>query len=115
VTGILLPPPSPALIVHEAASVIRQTVEAAQRHLDTAESWACYERATAWRDGFVNGMGGDCSELAALFTPELAFDFADWLDEVASANARHGVPLPPLAITAAHTVTRHPALEGATT
>ncbi len=45
-------------------------------------------------------MGGVCSQLAGLFTPELAIAFADWLDTVASHNARYGTPLPDFALTA---------------
>jgi hypothetical protein len=102
VTGrVQLPPPSPALAVHETADRIRTVAEAALRDLDTDDFWSCYDRATAWRDGFENGMGGVCSQLAAVFTPEMAIAFADWLDTVASHNARYGTPLPEFALTVA--------------
>jgi len=107
----LMPPPSPALTVHEAAAVIRRIAERAQHDLDTDDFWKCYNPATAWRDGFENGMGGVCSELAGLFTPALAAEFADWLDTVASANARHDQPLPPLALAAARAFTLTPTTE----
>ena len=42
--------------------------------------------------------------LAGLFTPELAGEFADWLDAVASDAARQGAPLPPLALAAARKI-----------
>ena len=109
----LLPPPGPALAVHEAAARIRRTAESAQADLDTDDFWKCYDPATAWRDGFLNGMGGACSELAGLFTPALATELADWLDAVASANARHGTPLPQLALTVARALTHNPTTEGA--
>lgn len=97
----LLPAPGPALVVHEAAARIRTLAEAALADLNGDDFWSCYDRATAWRDGFENGMGGVCSQLAGLFTPELAIQFADWLDAVASHNARYGAPLPEFALTAA--------------
>ncbi|MFE7077889.1 hypothetical protein ACFU96_48230 [Streptomyces sp. NPDC057620] len=93
-----LPPASPALTVHAAAASLRSTAGAALADLDTDSYWSCYDRATAWRDGFENGMGGVCSQLAAVFTPELALEIADWLDETASAAARTGAPIPPLAL-----------------
>lgn len=93
-----LPPASPALTVHAAAAELRHTATAALADLNSDGYWSCYDRATAWRDGFENGMGGDCSQLAAVFTPELALEIADWLDETASAAARTGVPIPPLAL-----------------
>ncbi|WP_030040175.1 hypothetical protein, partial [Streptomyces resistomycificus] len=99
-TTPLLPPPSPALTVHQTAAHIRTIAEAALADLDHDDFWSCYDRATAWRDGFENGMGGVCSQLAGLFTPELAIAFADWLDTVASHNARYGTPLPDFALTA---------------
>ncbi|MGW5640307.1 hypothetical protein [Streptomyces sp. NPDC003832] len=98
-----LPPPSPALTVHQAAADLRRTAETALADLDNDDFWSCYDRATAWRDGFENGMGGVCSRLAAVFTPELALEIAGWLDEVASAAARTGAPLPPLALAFART------------
>lgn len=106
--AVHLPPPSEALTVHEAAATLRRTAKVAQQDLDIAEYWAFYDKATAWRDGFVNGMGGVCSDLAAIFTPALAVEFADWLDGVASANARHGTALPPLALAVARALTNNP-------
>jgi hypothetical protein len=101
----VLPPPSLALTVHQAAAHIRSIAEAALADLDSDGFWSCYDRATAWRDGFENGMGGVCSQLAGLFTPELAIEFADWLDIAASDHVRRGTPLPPFALTAARQIT----------
>lgn len=100
----LLPPPSLAFTVHEAAAHIRTIAVAALADLDNDDFWSCYDRATAWRDGFENGMGGVCSQLAGLFTPELAIEFADWLDGAASDHVRRGTPLPPFAVTAARAI-----------
>ncbi|MCX5253573.1 hypothetical protein OOK27_05220 [Streptomyces canus] len=101
----LLPAPGPALTVHQAAARIRSVAEKALADLNSDDFWSGYDRATAWRDGFENGMGGVCSQLAGLFTPELAIQFADWLDTVASHNARYGTPLPEFALTTARALT----------
>ncbi|MER6350597.1 hypothetical protein ABT186_01775 [Streptomyces sp. NPDC001634] len=101
---VQLPPPSPALTVHQAAATLRRVAECAQTDLATSDYWSGYDKATAWRDGFANGFGGPCSDLVALFPPGFALEFADWLDAVASAAARHGAPLPTLALTAAQKI-----------
>ncbi|MFE9127038.1 hypothetical protein ACFYOF_16735 [Streptomyces sp. NPDC007148] len=96
-----LPPPSPALRLHQAAARLRRTAQAAQHDLDTDSFWKCYDPATAWRDGFENGMGGICSQLAGLLTPQLALQLAEWLDATGAHAARHGpasVPAPAAAI-----------------
>jgi hypothetical protein len=99
---IQLPPPSEALRLHQAAATIRRTAEAAQHDLDTESFWTYYPKATAWRDGFANGMGGKTGNLAGLFTPELALHIADWLDTTAAHAARHGhIPAPAAAIAQA--------------
>ena len=106
---IQLPSPSTALRLHQAAARIRRTAQAAQHDLDTDDFWKCYSPATAWHDGFMNGMGGVCSELAGLFTPELALAIADWLDTTGAHAARHGpdsIPAPAAAI--ADRLTRDP-------
>ncbi|MGW2937650.1 hypothetical protein ACWDA7_38900 [Streptomyces sp. NPDC001156] len=98
---IQLPPPGPALRLHQAAARIRAAADLAQRDLDSDSFWRCYDPATAWRDGFTNGMGGVCSDLAGLFTPQLALHIADWLVTVGAHAVRHGpdsIPAPAAAI-----------------
>ncbi|NEB92414.1 hypothetical protein [Streptomyces bauhiniae] len=91
---VQLPPPSPALTIHETAARIRRTAERARTDMTrNSEYWT-----TGWAAGVTNAIGGDTGELAALFPPETALEIADWLDTVASAATRHGVPLPPLAL-----------------
>lgn len=97
-----LPPPSPALAVHEAAARIR-----AASHRAAAETISNPYWDMGWTAGVTNAIGGAAGDLVAVFSPALAEEFADWLDEVASANARHGHPLPALARQAASAFT-HP-------
>lgn len=102
----LLPPPSPALRVHQAAARLRTAAGRARAEMARNTYWD-----NGWAAGITDALGGAGGDLAALFTPDLATGFADWLDEVASANARHGVPLPSLALTIARNLT--PTSEGA--
>lgn len=96
----LLPAPGPALVVHQTAAHIRALAERALERMARNEYWA-----NGWKAGITDALGGEEGELAALFTPELATQFADWLDTVASHNARYGTPLPPFALTAARALT----------
>lgn len=63
-------------VLKRAAQRLLDVADAAQEDLDTDSFWKCYDPATAWRDGFENGMGGVCSELAALFPPPVARELA---------------------------------------
>ncbi|MEU9558015.1 hypothetical protein [Streptomyces fumanus] len=99
-TAVSLPPPSRAFTVHEAAARIRRTAEAAQGELASSGYWS-----SGWAAGVENAIGGEAGALAALFPPELALRLADWLDERASATARFGDPLPPLALAVADSTT----------
>lgn len=92
-TVVDLPAPSPALLVHEAAALLRRTAERAAA--DAAESayWSA-----SWANGITNALGGAVGDLAALFPPELAEEIADWLDARAAANVRFGDRLPALAL-----------------
>ena len=96
----LLPPPSPALTVHQAADRIRTLADAALRRMARNEYWG-----NGWKAGITDALGGEEGELAGLFTPELAIQFADWLDTSASHNARYGTPLPDFALAAARALT----------
>lgn len=109
-TADLLPPPSPALAVHEAAARIRTVAERAAVEVARNSYWDM-----GWTAGVTNAIGGYAGDLTALFSPALAEEFADWLDTVASANARHGQPLPPLAVAAVSAFTSTPITEGPST
>ena len=98
-TTALLPPPGPALTVHQAAARIRTLAERALERMARNEYWA-----GGWAVGVTNALGGEEGELAGLFTPELAIQFADWLDTSASRNARYGTPLPEFALAVARSL-----------
>lgn len=70
---------SPADELRTAAQTLMDLADTAQDDLDTEDYWKPYDKATAWRDGFVNGMGGACSDLVAVFTPATAHALAAWL------------------------------------
>jgi hypothetical protein len=73
-----------------AADTLEALARDAQRELDHGDYWKCYEPARAWRDGFTNGMGGLCSELAAAIPPACALEMSRWL----RAEARYDVASP---------------------
>lgn len=62
-----------------AAQTLLDRADDAQEDLDTEPYWACYDKTTAWYDGFANGMGGKSSELAGLLSPDAARHIAAWL------------------------------------
>jgi hypothetical protein len=99
-TIALLPAPGPALVVHQAAARVRALAERALERMARNEYWA-----GGWAVGVTNALGGEEGELAGLFTPELAIEFADWLDAAASRNARYGTPLPEFAGAVARALT----------
>lgn len=66
----------PVVVLKRAAQRLLDLADAAQEDLGISGYWKCYDPATAWRDGFENGMGGTCSELAALFPPPVARELA---------------------------------------
>ncbi|MEU7061894.1 hypothetical protein [Streptomyces sp. NPDC046197] len=51
-------PTTPADELTTAADLLYPLTDAAQADLDTDDFWKCYDPATAWHDGFLNGMGG---------------------------------------------------------
>lgn len=81
-------PPTAADELRAAAETLRSLATIAQDDLDNADYWAGYDKATAWRDGFVNGFGGVSSDLVAVFTPMTATALADWLDYEADLASR---------------------------
>lgn len=74
---------TPADELRTAAQTLKDLADIAQEDLDTDDYWKPYDKATAWRDGFVNGFGGVCSDLVALFTPATVHALAEWLRESA--------------------------------
>lgn len=85
---------NPADELRQAAQTLMDLADVAQTDLDTDDYWKPYDKATAWRDGFVNGFGGVCSDLVAVFTPAVAHALAAVLrleaDVVAARTAEDG-------------------------
>ncbi|NED31042.1 hypothetical protein [Streptomyces sp. SID8499] len=98
---VQLPPPSPALQLHQAAEVLRRSAQAAVAAMARNDYWA-----VGWARGVTNAIGGPEGELAALLSPDAALTLADALDTVGSEAARRlrdAVPVP-LAVFAGRVV-----------
>lgn len=80
---VQLPPPSPALQLHQAADTLRRSARAALAAMARNDYWT-----VGWTRGVTNAMGGPEGELVALLSPEAALDLADALDTVGSEAAR---------------------------
>jgi hypothetical protein len=70
---------TPADELTAAASLLQPLADAAQADLDADDFWKCYDPATAWRDGFLNGMGGKCGDLAGAIPPAAVTELVRWL------------------------------------
>lgn len=80
---VLLPPPGPALLLHQAAARLRSAAEAAlARELETGRSPA------RWYASMDNALGGPIGEFCGLLSPALALDLCDWLDALAIEAVR---------------------------
>lgn len=87
-----LPPPSPALVLHQAAAALRRNASAAMAAIERNDYWQM-----GWKTGITNAVGGPEGELAALLSPEAAIELADALDTVGSEAARRireAIPVP---------------------
>lgn len=82
-TAVELPPPSPALVLHQAADTLRRSAQAALAAMAANSYWG-----SGWTAGVTNAIGGPEGELAGLLSPEAAIELADVLDTVGSAAAR---------------------------
>jgi hypothetical protein len=69
-----------------AAAKLFAAATAAQEDVDSNDYWSCYEAATAWRDGLVNGFGGTPGDLAGMCTPAFVITVARWLDQFAATK-----------------------------
>jgi hypothetical protein len=79
----LLPPPGPALTLHMAADRLRRAAQAAiARHAEGDLG------PGDWYSDMDNALGGPIGEFCGLISPEMAFDLADWFDEIAAAAVR---------------------------
>lgn len=55
-----------------ASQALGSRAEKVAQSVREDEYYACYPDETAYRDGMVNGMGGEAGELASLFGPDAA-------------------------------------------
>lgn len=81
--SVQLPPPSPALVLHQAAAVLRRSAQDALAAMSRNEYWN-----GGWARGLTNAVSGPEGDLAALLSPEAAIELADALDTVGSEAAR---------------------------
>ena len=65
-----------------SSEALARLAEVAGLDVRRDEYYRCYEPATAYRDGMVNGMGGNAGDLAGLLGPEAARHLAKALGEV---------------------------------
>lgn len=84
---------TPAETITAAADLLEPLADAAQHDLDTANYWKPYDKATAWRDGHINGFGGVSSDLVAVLPPAACKELARWLRS-AARDAREIGPDP---------------------
>ncbi|MFI8535393.1 hypothetical protein ACIGMX_34750 [Streptomyces aquilus] len=96
----------PAEQLTAAADLLQPLAEKAQHDLETADYWACYDKTTAWRDGFVNGFGGISSDLVAYFTPAFTAELVRLFRAEARRLALPGPrdPASPHVLTLARTI-----------
>lgn len=80
----LLPPPGPALTLHQAAAKLRSWVAEVRAEMATNDYWS-----GGWADGIQGAISGAGGMLATMFSPEMALDTADWLDATAAEAVRH--------------------------
>lgn len=76
-----------------AADVLEALARKAQQDMTTNDYWSGYDKATAWRDGLTNGMGGASGDLAAALPPEAVLELSRWLRS-AARDAREIGPNP---------------------
>jgi hypothetical protein len=82
---VLLPPPSLALVMHQAAAVIRSAAEKARAEMANHDYWR-----GNWAAEIDNLVGDRVGPMLTLFSPGNVLELADWLDEVGAHGARNG-------------------------
>lgn len=80
-----LPPPSPALVLHQAADRLRRAAQAAM------DQEASEGRTPAdWYADMVDGyLGGPAGMFCGLLSPAAGLELADWLDATAAEAVRY--------------------------
>jgi hypothetical protein len=66
-----------------AADALERLARGAEHDVDTNDYWSGYDKATAWRDGLTNGMGGASGDLAAALPPKAVLELSRWLRSAA--------------------------------
>lgn len=79
-----LPPPGPALTLHEAAAKLRTAAAGARAEMASNDYWG-----NGWAAGVQDAIGGEAGFLAVLLDPDAADEMADWLDATAAEAVRH--------------------------
>jgi hypothetical protein len=75
-----------------AADRLDRLVKRAANDLAHDEYWKPYDEPTAWQEGFLNGFGGVCSELAGVLTPAVMAEVVRMMRaEVRSSSYRHAL------------------------
>lgn len=80
----LLPPPGPALLLHQAAAKARGWAAEARAEMASNDYWDA-----GWSDGIQGAISGAAGTLAAMFSPDVADETADWLDATAAEAVKH--------------------------
>lgn len=86
-----------------AAEVLEPLARKAQQDVDTGDYWSGYDKATAWRDGLTNGMGGASGDLAAALPPKAVLELSRWLRSAARDAREIGADPHALAVARALT------------
>lgn len=85
---VLLPPPGPALLLHQAAAKLRGWAAAARAEMARNDYWDM-----GWAAGVENAISNPTGRLAAMFSPDVADETADWLDATAAEAVKHACGL----------------------
>lgn len=81
---VALPPPGPALTLHQAAAKLRDRAAKARAEAAGNDYWD-----GGWARGVENAIGGAEGVLCGMFTPDMSDEIADHLDATAVAAVRH--------------------------
>ncbi|MFD5848363.1 hypothetical protein [Streptomyces chartreusis] len=98
---------TPADELTAAANALEPLARKAQQDVATNDYWSSYDKATAWRDGLTNGMGGASGDLAAALPPEAVLELSRWLRSAARDAREIGSDPHALAVARALTPCDH--------
>jgi hypothetical protein len=69
-----------------ASQALASRADAVSRDLRESEYYRCYPAATAYRDGMLNGMGGEAGDLAGVLGPDAARALSRALAHIAAMS-----------------------------